>query len=106
MIRSLTVRNFQSHKDTTIEFHPGFNAIVGSSDKGKSVLLRAIAWVAYNRPRGEDFRSSWSERNPTVVEIEMDDGNTIARVRTSTRKLYLLNGEELRSFRADVPDEV
>ena len=49
MIRSINIKNIQSHKDTTLEFSPGINAIVGSSNKRKKAVLRALYWAVYNK---------------------------------------------------------
>jgi chromosome segregation ATPase len=48
MLKSLRIINFESHKDTTINFTDGFNVIIGQSDGGKSSIIRAIAAVCYN----------------------------------------------------------
>ena len=34
MIKSVRVRNFQSHPDTAVDFAPGINAFIGESDQG------------------------------------------------------------------------
>ena len=61
MIRKLNIQNIQSHKNTELEFSPGINAIVGSSNNGKSAILRALYWVRYNRPLGIDnLLSHWA----------------------------------------------
>ena len=61
MIHSIKIQNIQSHKDTQLEFNPGINAIVGSSNNGKSAILRALYWVVYNRPLGTDnLLSHWA----------------------------------------------
>ena len=55
MLKELQLVNFQSHKNTNLVFDPGFNCIVGPSDNGKSVIIRAINWIRTNRPKGSDF---------------------------------------------------
>jgi exonuclease SbcC len=47
-IQKLKIKNFQSHHDTEIEFGPGINVITGTSDAGKTSILRAIMFVLYN----------------------------------------------------------
>lgn len=42
MIKTINVKNFQSHADTQIELDPMVNTIIGLSDSGKSGLIRAI----------------------------------------------------------------
>ena len=36
MISSVHIKNFQKHKDLSLEFTPGINVITGKSDAGKS----------------------------------------------------------------------
>lgn len=55
MIKSIRGRDFQSHKDSTIEFGPGVNCIVGTSDSGKTSILRMLYWVLTNRPTTTSF---------------------------------------------------
>jgi exonuclease SbcC len=54
-IKKLSLRNFQSHRETDLEFSPGLNIIVGPSDQGKSAIIRALRWLFYNEPRGTGF---------------------------------------------------
>jgi len=103
MIRAVRVKNFQSHKDSHLEFSPGLNVIVGKSDSGKSALIRAIVWVATNRPTGEAFRSRWGGR--TEVEI-VTDCSIIRRIRDKGVNEYQVNGRVFRAFGQGVPDEV
>ena len=89
MITKLRARNFQSHRDSTVELAPGFNAVVGSNDAGKTALFwRAFRWVALNRPAGEAFRSHWG--GTTRVDVWLDNGVKISRVRSKKRNEYML----------------
>ena len=108
MISLVDIHNFQSHQSSSIELHPGVNIFTGTTDAGKSSILRAIQWALYNRPRGADFRSSWAlgRGEVTAVEIELSDGHSIGRIRTASKNLYLLDGEELKAFSTRIPDEV
>jgi hypothetical protein len=55
MLKSLQVKNHESHVDSLFELHPGLNVIQGTSNVGKSSVLRAFELVAYNEwPGGED----------------------------------------------------
>jgi len=47
MIKKLQITDFESHKDTTFEFGPGFNCIHGKSNHGKSSALRALELAGY-----------------------------------------------------------
>ena len=59
MIQSLKIINFQSHEDSTLDFVPGVNMILGASDSGKSAIIRALKWLVWNRPNGDAYRSNW-----------------------------------------------
>lgn len=105
MIKSLSLTNFRSHKNTFIEFSPGVNVICGETDSGKSNLLRAINFVVNNRPLGNDIRSNWG--GDTVVAI--DTGNKlVSRIKTDTENLYTLSGEKepFEAFGKRVPKPI
>ena len=108
MIEVLKLKNFQSHEKSSLEFCGGVNCIVGSSDSGKTALLRALNWVINNRPTGDSFRSHWG--GDTVVDIMLDE-QLIRRERTKKTNLYLIDSaydpkEEFKAFGTDVPEEV
>jgi len=86
MIRSIHITNFQSHPFTELEFHEGVNVIIGSSDSGKTAILRALNWVVRNRPSGESFRSHWG--GDTNVVVKTKDGN-IGRLRRKNLNSYM-----------------
>lgn len=104
-IKSITLQNFQSHKDTRLELSAGVNAIIGPSDSGKTAILRALRWAAWNKPSGDALRSSWG--GDTVVCVEVDEqGQQVVRSRTDKENLYQVGDIELRAFGADVPSPV
>jgi exonuclease SbcC len=102
MIKELFIKNFQSHKRTELEFDPGVNIIIGSSDSGKTAILRAIRWLVYNRPTGDSFRSNWG--GETKVTLFTDDAHII-RVRDKDNK-YILGDSNFEAVKTDVPKEV
>ena len=104
MIKSIRLQNFQAHRDSKILFSPGVNAIIGKTGAGKTSILRALRWVIFNKPAGDALQSHWAE--DARVDIELDDGNTISRVRTKTKNLYILNGKEFSAFGQGVPQEI
>ena len=103
MINKLHLTNYQSHKDTELEFHPGVNVIIGPSDAGKSAILRALIWNLFNRPLGDGFRSHWNK--DTSVQIEFNDHN-ITRSKIKTTNHYIIDGQSLKAFGQEVPVEV
>lgn len=79
-ITSVTLKNFQAHKDTTIQFDRGLNIIVGESNNGKTSILRGILWAIDNQPLGNDF--IMAGENDCSVTINFSDGTYIERGRT------------------------
>jgi len=111
MINSLEIKNFQSHKDTRLDFDLGVNVITGETDKGKSVIIRAIRFNAENKPSGYpgDIRSWFSKKkDKTSVVIETPEIK-VERRRGTTENVYIVDGDEsdsLVGFGQDVPERV
>ena len=112
MIKSLEIKNIQSHKDSILEFSPGINALVGTSNNGKSAILRALNWAVNNRPLGvEVLLSNWAydkngkQNDEMSVTVEKDTG-TLIRRKTKTENEYIIDGEKLEAIKTDVPEEV
>jgi exonuclease SbcC len=107
MIKSLKIQNFQSHGKTELNFAPGVNVIVGSSDSGKTAIIRALRWVCWNRPSGDAIRSTWG--GDTFVIVEMQEG-CVWRFKGKEDK-YELNlqdkaGITFKAFGTNVPQEI
>lgn len=108
MIKSLTIQNFQSHKNTEIEFSPGVNAIIGPSDSGKSAILRSLFWLIFNRPLGNDFMSTWADKS----SVELDLGDYKILKKKGKENLYVLSGKDIKkpikfkAFGTKVPEEI
>lgn len=103
MIKKLEIQNFQAHKDTTLEFSPGVNIIVGSSDSGKSSLIRALRWAVYGKPRGDSVRSWWGGN--TSVTITVEEGFA-TRLKTNALNQYTTQDIEFNAIGHEVPQEV
>jgi exonuclease SbcC len=118
--------NFESHKDSFFEFHPGLNVIIGKSDCGKSSVLRALQWVICNEPSGDDFIRvdqqqidllRMGKKPPKIlcsVELELSNGYKIERGKTrgsgGVNRYTLTSPDgkiiEFNSFGTEVPKEV
>lgn len=112
MIKSITLKNIQAHKNSKLEFDKGINAIIGTSNNGKSSIIRALNWNRYNRPLGIDnLASHWivddkgNLKEEMSVTIENDFG-TVVRKRTKNENQYIVNDKELNVVKSDVPVEV
>ncbi len=107
MISSVEIQNFQSHVHTEMEFHPGVNIIVGSSDSGKTAIIRALRWAVWNRPSGESFRSNWGGETCAVITTK---GGIVVRSKDKIdRYILVLGGEndtEFKAFGTSVPEEI
>ena len=112
MIKSIKLKNIQAHKNSKLEFDKGINAIVGTSNNGKSTIIRALNWNRYNRPLGIDtLASHWivddkgNLKDEMSVTIENDFG-IVARKRTKNENQYIVNDKELNVVKSDVPLDV
>jgi len=105
-LSKVNITNFQSHKESELEFTDGVNVIIGPSDAGKSAIFRAIYWVITNRPLGDSFRSYWG--GDTRVDLHFDDV-IISRLKGDSDNQYIITNESplvLKAFGTDTPEEV
>lgn len=117
-LHAIEIKNFQGHKDTQLELSDGVNVIVGSSDAGKSSIVRAIKWATENKPTGDSFRSHWG--GDTEVGLEFEN-QFITRVKSDKKrgncyevywdleKARMIPDSEpeiYRSFKTGVPKEI
>ena len=104
MIASIRLINWEGHRNSYIVFSEKTNGIIGSSDCGKSSIMKAMSWVLTNRPLGDSFRSTWG--GDTIIEVVTTDGHTVRRVQTNNANKYFVDNLELKAFGTNVPDEV
>ena len=104
MIEKLVLKNFQAHKKTELEFCNGLNAITGESDQGKSSIIRALYWMFFNKPSGNEFIRNTAQSS--FVHVQSDEENWITRLKGKNHNEYKINEEEFNATRNDVPTEV
>lgn len=110
-IKSIIIKNFQSHVNTKLELCDGVNVILGNSDVGKTAILRALGWIFFNKPSGTTFiRNGETE---AFIKIVYDDGYMITRLRNKTfngYKIYYPEEDKIEEFsglcKNNVPEEV
>lgn len=104
MLESIELRNFQCHKLKRIDLDPGINWITGTSDSGKSAVIRAVEWVRTNRPRGSAFVRHGARG--CRVTITTRDGHKISRTRSGKTNNYHVDGNAIEGSGSSVPDLV
>lgn len=114
MILSLHLVNFETHKDSLIEFSPGMNVIRGSTDQGKSTIRRALTYVVFSKPvqgrAGDKTKDSYVTLRCTGIPA-------VTRGRTGGKKgknYYKIDSKEisgeeidpLKAIKRTVPEEI
>jgi len=108
MIKAIEIVNFQSHKNTRLEFNEFTNVIIGPNDAGKTSILRAINWVVNNRPIGIDVDIREGQDH---VQVQLDfDHASITRGKGKEGHYYKIQAggkeEWFKAFGKAVPEEV
>jgi DNA repair exonuclease SbcCD ATPase subunit len=102
VIKILKIKNFASHRETTLKFSTGITGIIGLSQSGKTSILRAFKWLSKNRPAGFGFHSYFAETKTTDVSIVLNDGTKIER----DKNTYEVDGIKFKKFGRSVPDKI
>lgn len=85
----LAIKNYQIISDARLEFDEGLTLIVGSSNNGKSAVIRAIEALIYNKA-GNSFIKLGEPA--TVVGVSMN-GHTVLWKKTSESGEYKIDGQ-------------
>lgn len=107
---SVEIEDFLSHEKSVIELDPGFNAVIGKTNSGKSSIIRAILWCLYNEPKGTEFIRTG--KKGCRVKCNFSNGSSIERARTLTSSgYYEVTDEEgtvqrYQGFGNDIPIQV
>lgn len=107
MLQKLTIKNFQAHKKLEIDLDQYVTTIIGPSDVGKSAIIRALLWLASNRPSGYSFIKEGTKATTVVLKV---DDQEIHRHRSKSVNSYELRGngfvDEFKAFGNDVPTNI
>ncbi|MGP9042142.1 AAA family ATPase [Cytobacillus kochii] len=107
-IKEVRVEGFQSHVESSFNLGKGLSVITGPSDAGKTAIIRAIRWVAFNEPQGEAFVND--KVGEAVVTICLESGAIITKRRRKGKTSYLLQQSEDDEGslyeKSEVPEEV
>lgn len=106
-ITAVQLIGFQSHINSDFHLGPGLNVITGPSDAGKTAIIRAIRWVAFNEPAGEAFLNE--SVGEAQVTIELDSQYKIMKHRKKGKTSYTIAdpfGGQSVFEKSEVPIEV
>jgi len=93
-IDSIHIQDFQNHQDTHIKLVPGLNIITGSSDSGKSAIVRALDLAFLDTFRKQDVRDG--QKNSHVT-INFRNGDTYKRTKGDINELeFQYAGKEIQ----------
>lgn len=103
-ITKIILENFQAHKYTELDVNVPITLITGSSDSGKSSVIRILRWIFFNRaPKGKFMLD---EKVITRGTLIYDTGDTLIRERGPNLNQYRLNDKVFKALRTDVPPEI
>lgn len=105
MFKNLSIKNFRTHKDSKLNFHPGVNVIVGLSRSGKTNIFRALRWLFFYRPVGDSIVSDFAKKETSGVKLETDTNN-VSLSKLNNKSTYELDGNKLSGFGTTVPEEI
>lgn len=95
-IKSLILNNFQSHENTVLSFDPGFNIIVGSSDVGKSSIVRALKFILFDYWDKNYIRTN---HQVTRVFIKFFDNIEITRIKgKNINELIIKDDKDIQKY--------
>ena len=110
MLRKIRLKNFRTHRNSTLRFGPGVNGIIGPGTHGKTNILRAIKMLAKNRPLGTGVISRFAKKgSPAIIETDWTGVGTIKMCKhpESKKSYYQINDQEpFRKFGHEVPDQI
>jgi DNA repair exonuclease SbcCD ATPase subunit len=103
MLKSLELKNFQRHKYYKLEFDR-VTTIIGPSDSGKSAIIRALRFVAFNRPNNKRIIKHGASCASVRLHVA---GKSILRKRGNRRtNLYRIDSKTFRAIGSKVPDAI
>jgi len=108
MIKAIELENVQNIKHALLEPHPRFNIIIGTSDHGKSAIIRGIKFAIRNDSDIDLLNWDAKRGEGCSVAIEFDDG-FIVRYKSKSKNQYttsITEGPPLEAFRKDIPEDV
>src|SRR5688572_27745475 len=95
--------DFQCHEQLSITFDPLVTCVVGRNGVGKSAAIRALHWVAFNRPLGDSV-IRWGQKSCKVKLITK--ARKVVREKGDGVNCYRLDGRRYDALGTNVPSVV
>lgn len=113
-IQEVAIEGFQSHTQSTFSLSPNLTVITGPSDAGKTAIIRALRWFAFNEPTGEAFLHTIRNPDGSIkqaaeqarVSVTFDDGTVITKTRRKGKTTYTHSAYPSPWEKAEVPPEI
>src|SRR3990172_9727295 len=95
MITKVRLKNWRSHLDSTMEFTPGTNALIGIMGSGKSSIMEAICFALLGTFPGlqakklkldDVIMKKPSEKTDAEVEVDVRIGGTTFSIRRTIER--------------------
>lgn len=103
MIHRIKLRNFQRHKQLTLDLEQ-ITVLIGLNDRGKTAVFRALYWLAMARPLGDAMVRF--DTDTCTVEVELEDGTVVGRRRKGSVTKYRIDDKIFKANGTNVPEEV
>jgi exonuclease SbcC len=109
-LRSLTMRYFRQHSDTSVQFPDGLVGIIGSNGSGKTTILEAIAFALFGskalrgkvedvRTRTAPFKSGRGKRDQEMrVDLAIELEGIVFKIERSLTDAALFVGGDAASI--------
>lgn len=113
-IDKVILQNVQSHEETVLALSPAFNVVIGSTEGGKTAIMRGDRLLVDNKPLGTALVRKDKNDEPVgtlMVIHEYASGYKVARVRGKSINRYIItdpqgDAKTLEGFGNEVPEEV
>lgn len=93
-ISNLTIENYRSFKNISVDFHEGVNILIGHNNAGKSNLFKALAIIFDRSARKQLFIDDFN-KNITLEELKVAPPKIIITVTLTQSKKENLMGDDL-----------
>lgn len=104
IIESLEMKNFKSHKDTSIDFNTGITIIMGGNGAGKSSILEAVSFALFKQHSSkkiDQLITIGNNKNKMHVKLEFTSNGrtyTVTRERSKTASKASIMIKEANGF--------